>query len=157
MQAAGGRKTYNFVWEVRPDGMESIIQSGWLRASHRGLRDDATELRPVKSHYEEDVSPIEADQWTELRVEVMPHGHVLRAGSRLRLVVDTPGDSMASWRFLLTDFDEPPTYTVGHDAEHASSIVLSVIPGLDVPPERPLCNALRGQPCREYVPMGSED
>ncbi len=142
------------ITEVRPDGMESIIQSGWLRASHRGLRGDATELRPVKSHREEDVAPLTPDAWTELRVEVMPHGHVLRAGSRLRLVIDTPGDSMASWRFLLTDFDEPPTYTVGHDAEHPSSLVLSVIPDVDVPTDLPLCNALRGQPCREYLPEG---
>ena len=31
------------------------------------------------------------------RVEIMPFGHVFRAGSRIRLIVDTPGDSMASW------------------------------------------------------------
>ena len=142
------------ITEVRPDGMESIIQSGWLRGSHRGLRDDATELRPIKSHRERDVAPMEPDTWTELRVEIMPHGHVLRAGSQLRLVVDTPGDSMASWRFLLTDFDVPPTYTVGHDAEHPSSIVLSVIPDVDVPTDLPPANALRGQPYREYLPIG---
>jgi len=142
------------ITEVRPDGLESIIQSGWLRASHRALRDDATELRPVKSHYEQDVAPMQADVWTEMRVEVMPHGHVLRAGSRLRLVVDTPGDSMAEWRFLLTDFDEPPTYTVGHDAEHPSSVVLSVIPDVDVPTDLPTAHALRGQPFREYLPPG---
>ncbi len=141
------------ITEVRPDGMESIIQSGWLRASHRALRDDATELRPVKSHYEADIAPLEPNLWTEVRVEVMPHGHVLRAGSRLRLVVDTPGDSMARWRFLLSDFDTPPTYTLGHDAEHPSSIALSVIPDVEVPTERPPCHALRGQPCREYVPL----
>jgi putative CocE/NonD family hydrolase len=141
------------ITEVRPDGMESIIQSGWLRGSHRTLRDDATELRPIKTHREEDVSPMEPGVWTELRVEVMPHGQVLRAGSRLRLVLDTPGDSMALWRFLLTDFDEPPTYTVGHDAAHPSSLVVSVIPGLDVPPGSAPCHALRGQPCREYQPF----
>ena len=137
--------------EVRPDGLESIIQSGWLRASHRALRDDATELRPVKSHYRSDTAPLVPNEWTEVRVEVMPHGHVLHAGSRLRLVIDTPGDSMARWRFELTDFASPPTYTIGHDAEHPSSLVLSVLP-IDVPTERPPCHALRGQPCREYLP-----
>jgi uncharacterized protein len=138
--------------EIRPDGMETLIQSGWLRASHRALRSDATELRPVKSHYEADIAPLEPDTWTPVRVEVMPHGQVMREGSRLRLDIDTPGDSMASWRFLLTDFDEPPTYTIGHDAEHPSSLILSVVPDLDVPPERPPCYALRGQPCREHLP-----
>ena len=139
------------ITEVRPDGMETLIQSGWLRASHRALREDATELRPVKSHYEQDVAPLEPGVWTEVRVEVMPHGQVMRAGSRLRLVIDTPGDSMASWRFLLGDFDEPPTYTIGHDGEHPSSVALSVIPDLDVPPDRPEPHQLRGQPFREYL------
>ncbi len=136
--------------EVRPDGLEQLVQSGWLRASHRALRDDATELRPVKTHREEDVEPLVPGEWTELRIEVMPHGQVMRAGSRLRLIIDTPGDSMASWRFLLADFETPPTYTIGHSGERASSLVLSVIPGLDVPPERPECHRLRGQPCREF-------
>jgi len=139
--------------EVRPDGMESIIQSGWLRASHRVLRADATELRPVKSHYEEDISPIEPFEWTEVRVEIMPYGHVLRAGSQLRLVVDTPGDSMASWRFLLNAWDLPPVHEIAHHAVRPSSLVLSVLPGVAVPTELPPVNALRGQPFRVYEPL----
>ena len=139
--------------EVRADGMESMVQHGWLRASHRRLRDDATELRPIKSHYQEDVAPLTPDEWTLVRVEVMPFGHVFRAGSRMRLLIDTPGDSMARWRFKLTEFDSPPINTLGHDAERPSSVVLSLIPGLDVPPAQPECHALRGQPCREYAPV----
>jgi len=142
--------------EVRADGMESMVQHGWLRASHRILRDDATELRPIKSHYQEDVIPLTPSEWTEVRIEVMPFGHVFRAGSRVRLLIDTPGDSMARWRFKLTEYDTPPMITIGHDAEHPSSVVLSLIPGLDVPPEQPDCNALRGQPCREYAPLPNE-
>ncbi len=141
------------ITEVRADGMESMVQHGWLRASHRALRDDATELRPVKSHYEEDVVPLSPGEWTPVRVEVMPFGHVFRAGSRLRLLIGTPGDSMARWRFKLTEYDSPPTQLVAHDADRPSSVVLSLIPGLEVPPDQPECHSLRGQPCREYAPV----
>ena len=83
-------------------------------------------------------------------VELMPFSHIFRAGSQVRLVIDTPGASMARWNFALTDFDAPPTYSVGHDAVRPSSIVLPVIPGIEVPTELPECIRLRGQPCRTY-------
>ncbi len=140
--------------EIRADGEETLVQNGWLRASHRALRDDATELRPIKSHYAADIAPLVPGEWVEARVEIMPFGHVFRAGSRLRLSVDTPGDSQARWQFILTDFgDTPPTHTIGHDAMHPSSVVLPIIPDVEVPSAPPACGALRGQPCRAYVPL----
>jgi len=138
--------------EIRPDGMESYVQSGWLRASHRALRSDATELRPVKSHYKEDVELIVPGDWTVVRVELMPFGHIFRAGSRIGLSVDTPGDSRASWTFLLLEYDTQPTHDIAHDSARPSSVVLPVIPSVEVATEMPDCTALRGQPCREYVP-----
>ncbi len=71
--------------EVRPDGQEVLVQSGWLRASQRKLRADATELRPVKTHYLADIEPLVPGEWTPLRVEIMPFAHVFRAGSRAHL------------------------------------------------------------------------
>ncbi len=142
--------------EVRPDGFESLVQAGWLRASHRVLREDATELRPVKSHYEEDVLPLVPGEPTEVRVEVMPFAHPFRAGSRLRLTIDTPGGTMASWRFQLTDFEQPPTYTLSLGGEQASSLVLNAV-DVDVPTQLATCEALRGQPCREFLDPGLGD
>lgn len=141
------------VTEVRPDGKENLVQSGWLRASHRALRDDATELRPVKTHREEDVQPLVPGEWVLARVEIMPMGHIFRAGSRIRLIVDTPGFSMASWQFANAEFDTPPVIDIGHDAEHPSSVALPLINGVEVPTEMPACDALRGQPCRDYIPF----
>ena len=143
------------VSEVRPDGQESYVQSGWLRASREGLRADATELRPIHSQREEDVKALVPGEWTQLRVEIMPMGHIFRAGSRLRISVDTPGDSRASWRFRLLTFDTPPTIEIGHDAEHPSSVALPLVPGIQIPTALPACNALRGQPCRAYVPAAN--
>ena len=139
--------------EVRPDGEEMLVQSGWLRASHRALREDATELRPVKHHTEEAYELLTPGQWHEVRVEIMPFGHIFRAGSQIRLSVDTPGDSAARWFFILLDQDAEVVHTVGHNATQASSVVLPVIPSIAVTTDRPACNALRGQPCRTYTPL----
>jgi len=140
------------ITEVRPDGMESYVQVGWLRASHRILLEESTELRPSASHYKPDVLPLEPDAWNLVRVELMPVSHIFRAGSQIRILVDTPGDSMARWRYLLLEYDTPPHHRVAHDAAYPSSVALPLIPGIEVPTDLPPCNALRGQPCREYVP-----
>jgi len=132
------------------------VQSGWLRASHRALREDATELRPVKSHYEEDVAPLVSGEWNEVRVEIMPFAHIFRAGSRIRVAVDTPGDSRADWTFILLEYDSPPTHSVAHQEAYASSMALPVIPGVKIPTELPECSALRGQPCRDYQKFANQ-
>jgi predicted acyl esterase len=142
--------------EVRPDGQEVLVQSGWLRASHRALRADATELRPVKSHYLEDIEPLTPDEWTLVRVEIMPFAHVFRTGSRVRISVDTPGDSRTEWRFILLEQDASVTHAIGHDALRPSSLVLPIIPGIEVPVPLPACTSLRGQPCRPYQPLAME-
>lgn len=141
------------VTEVRVDGKESLVQAGWLRSSHRALRDDATELRPVKTHREEDVQPLLPGEWIFARVEIMPFGHIFRAGSRIRLTIDTPGFSTAAWQFANVEFETGPTIDIGHDAEHPSSVALPLVTGIEVPTEMPACDALRGQPCRDYIPL----
>src|SRR5690606_36389147 len=54
--------------EVRPDGMENYVQTGWLRASRRKL-DEAlsTELRPLPTHREVDAAPLPAGEFVPLR------------------------------------------------------------------------------------------
>ncbi|MCA9715284.1 MAG: CocE/NonD family hydrolase [Myxococcales bacterium] len=140
------------ITEVRPDNQEMYIQSGWLRASHRKIDDSrSTELRPVQTHLEEDAEPLTPGEWTFLRVEIFPFAHAFRAGSSLRVAIDDPGGTRAEWAFILHDFGgEEVKHAIGHDSEHASSIVFPVVPGIDVPTDLPACPSLRGQPCRTY-------
>ncbi len=138
--------------DVRPDGQEGYVQSGWLRASHRHLSDTSTELLPVHTHLEADAEDLAPGEWTEARILLMPFAHVFRAGSRIRVSVDTPGASRAEWQFILADLDDQVRHSVAHSSEQPSSVVLPIVSGVDVPTERPACNALRGQPCRDYVP-----
>ena len=140
------------VTEVRPDGTEIYVQSGWLRASQRALDDEAsTELRPVQTHLEADAAPLDDGELTLARVEVFPFAHPFRAGSRLRLTVDAPGGNRPVWAFDTT-ISDGETVTVGHGGRTPSRLVLAVVPGVDVPDPAPAaCGALRGQPCRTWV------
>lgn len=140
--------------EVRPDGTEIYVQSGWLRASQRAL-DSArsTELRPVQLHTKEASAPLPANEFTPVRVEIYPVAHPFRAGSRLRLSIDPPGANRAVWAFQTISAGE--TVTIAHDAEHPSSLVLSVIPNVTLPPAPPACGSIRLQPCRPYQPAGN--
>lgn len=138
--------------EVRPDGDETYVQAGWLRATHRQLSSEATELRPIKTHLEQDASPLPAGEWEEVRVEIFPFSHVFRAGSRIRIQVDTPGDARELWKFILDENEGVIRHQISHSASHPSSIVLPVIPGIVVPTPLPPCPSLRGQPCRTWDP-----
>lgn len=136
--------------EVRPDGLEMYVQSGWLRASQRALAPDATPLRPVKTHLEQDAAPLSTDAFNLARVEIFPFGHVFRAGSRIRLSVETPGGNRARWQFQLTDYGEEVRHAISHSVVYPSSVLLPVIPDVEVPSELPPCE-LRSQPCRPFA------
>ncbi|MEM9493626.1 MAG: CocE/NonD family hydrolase, partial [Myxococcota bacterium] len=141
--------------EVRPDGQEMYVQSGWLRASMRALAADASELRPTKTWREADVAALPSGQWSEARVELSAVGHAFRAGSRLRLSIDTPGASRAEWRFALKEMPSDTAISVAHSAAHPSSIALPVISDLAVPTPLPPCPSLRSQPCRAHQPYSN--
>jgi uncharacterized protein len=131
--------------EVRPDGQEMYVQSGWLRASRRSLHpSETTELRPVHTHLEAEAGPLPDGSPTLVRVELFPFAHAFRAGSQIRLTVDAPGGNRPVWQF--------DTIAAGEEVTiHGGSLALAVVPGLDVPATYPECGALRGQPCRAYT------
>ncbi|MDQ3544449.1 MAG: hypothetical protein M3431_11405, partial [Actinomycetota bacterium] len=59
------------VIEARADGTEVLVQSGWLRASHRALDEEAsTELHPVQTHLEADAAPLPAGELVPVRVDI---------------------------------------------------------------------------------------
>jgi len=137
--------------EVRADGFETYVQAGWLRATHRALdQSQATELRPVKTHLEADAAPLAAGEFVQARVEIHPFAHIFRAGSRIRLQIDTPGDNRELWKFMLLEYDNPATHTIAHSMTYPSSIVLPLIPLNPVESAPPPCPSLRGQPCRLF-------
>lgn len=149
--------------EVRPDGEEMFIQSGWLRASHRAL-DPArsTELVPFHTHQEADAQALVPGQMTPVRVALFPFAHVIRAGSRLRVNIEAPGGNQPFWMFDAGP--GPAVNEIGHSTTRPSSVVLPRVPDAqspDVPDQLPACQlagvstqavSLRNQPCRSYLP-----
>jgi predicted acyl esterase len=136
--------------EVRADGTEIYVQSGWLRASQRALAPSATALRPAHTNLESDAADLPAGELTPVRIELFPFAHPFRAGSRLRLTIDAPGGNRPVWQFDTIDNGE--TVTIAYDAQHPSKLVLPVVPGVDVPAAAPpACGSLRGEPCRPWV------
>jgi predicted acyl esterase len=138
--------------EVRPDGEETYVQSGWLRGSQRALDPAAsTELLPVQTHAKADVKPLSASEAQLVRVPLYPFAHAFRAGSRIRIVVQPPGGNRPAWAFAALPGPKP--VTVSRSAAQPSKVVLPVAAGVDVSTPLPACDTLRGQPCRPYQPL----
>jgi len=138
--------------EIRPDGQEMFVQSGWLRASVRKLGASSTELLPEPTYQEADAAPLVPGEWTSVRVGTAAFGHVFRKGSRIRISIDTPGDSRARWTFDLKPFTGDVQYDVAHSSMYPSSVVLPVLAGKSATTPLPPCPSLRGQQCRVYQP-----
>lgn len=138
--------------EVRPDGQERYLQSGWLRASLRKTAASATELWPEHTYRQPDEAMLVPGEWTLARVGIAGFSHVFRKGSKIRVTVDTPGDSRAAWLFALKPYPGKVVYDVGQSAMHASSVVLPVLPGVASTTPLPACPSLRAEQCRTYAP-----
>ncbi|UDY36777.1 CocE/NonD family hydrolase [Dermatobacter hominis] len=147
--------------EVRPDGKETFIQSGVLRAANRKVAEGSTDLLPLHSQLESDAEPLERNEWAEARVEVFPFAHIVRAGSRIRLSVHTPGGDRPRWSYIIDQQPDDTRIDVGHSAEHPSKLVLPLSPdllrGTPYPAALPPCPGLRGQPCRDFVAYENEE
>jgi predicted acyl esterase len=127
------------------------VQSGWLRTSARELDDaESTDLLPVPTYTRDDASPLPRDEFVPVRVPLFPFGHVFRADSQIRVVVQPPGGNRPRWAFDALDASSPTTNAIEHSPARPSRIVLNTV-DVDVTSPLPECGALRGQPCREYV------
>ena len=138
--------------EVRPDGKETFVQNGWLRASERKLDPhQSTLLAPVPTFRARDVAPLPKGRYAKLTVPLYYEGHAYRAGSRIRVTISAPNGTQPIWSFAQTVPRGHGTVSIGFSRRAASHLVLPVIPGVAVPTPLPPCPGLRGEPCRTYV------
>jgi hypothetical protein len=96
-------------------------------------------------------APLPIGEWAQVRVGTAGFAHAVRAGSRVRLSVDTPGGVRSEWRFANKTFDGTVTYEVGQDSAHPSQVVLPRLVGVKAQSPLPPCPSLRGQPCRAWM------
>ena len=143
--------------EVRPDGKETFVQNGWVRANERALDEaKSTELEPVLSLREADVAPMPADQFVPVTVPLYYEGHAYRAGSRIRVRISAPNGDQPIWSFSETEPAGTAEVEIGYGNGMPSRLVLPEVPGVDVPDQLPPCPGLRGEPCRDYVPFEND-
>jgi len=136
------------ITEVRPDGYEMLVQAGWLRASHRAIDStESSDVLPWHLYTLEDNADLPAGEFTQVDVEVFPVGHVFREGSKLRLIVDSPGGNRNLWAFDVL----PNDGTAIRVDPSASTLTLPFVSGIEVPEGLPDCEHTRSQPCRMWV------
>jgi predicted acyl esterase len=144
------------VSEVRPDGQEMYVQSGFLRASARALDTSAsTALEPVPTYVAADRHPLPAGTTSLVRIPILPINYVFRAGSKIRISITAPGGDRPAWEFDTPQTGGTVTDTLALGGAQASALVLPVVPGVSAPDPQPACPSLRGQPCRSYAAAGN--
>jgi uncharacterized protein len=141
------------VSEVRPDGKETFVQNGWLRANERKLDPQkSTLLEPVLSLRASDVQPMPHGKFAKVTIPLYYEGHTYRAGSRIRVTITAPNGDQPIWAFAETQPKGKASVSIAHSREMPSRIILPTVPGVSVPTGLPPCPGLRGEPCRDYQP-----
>jgi hypothetical protein len=142
------------VSEVRPDGKETFVQNGWVRADERKLdAQKSTKLEPVLSLREADVEPMPANEFVKVTIPLYYEGHAYRAGSRIRVTIAAPNGAQPIWDFEETEPAGKANVAIAFSKEDPSNLLLPVIPGVNVSSSLPPYPGLRGEPCRDYVPL----
>jgi predicted acyl esterase len=138
--------------EVRPDGKETFVQSGWVRTPGRKLdKKKSTELEPVLSLRERDEKPMPAGKYVPVTVPLYYQGHSYRTGSQIRVTISAPNGEQPIWGFAKAN-GAGSEISIAHSPDMPSRLLLPQVGGVDVSPDLPPCPGLRGEPCRDYVP-----
>ena len=141
------------VTEVRPDGKETFVQGGWLRASLRKLdKKKSTPLEPVLSLRRSDAARLPKGKFAKLTIPLYYQGHAYRAGSRIRVIISAVDGDQPVWAFAESrPVHGHPKVTVARSPSRPSRLLLPVAGGVAVPTGLPPCPGLRGEPCRTYT------
>lgn len=134
--------------EVRPNGDEMYITSGFLRASYRTLAKSSTIYAPVPIYTAAAAKLLTPGTAVSVRVPINPIAYTFRAGSKIRISISAPGGDRPSWEFgsLVTNGAVTNTVMFGK----GTSLVLPTVSNVTATDSQPACHSNRGQPCRTY-------
>jgi hypothetical protein len=145
--------------EVRPDGNETFVQNGWIRASERKLAttstnmfgQEPTPLEPIPTFLASDVTPMPAGEFVPVTIPLYFEGHVYRAGSQIRVTIAAPNGTQPIWSF---DHTQPEGGTanvsIAFGPSMPGNLTLPIVPAGKAPTALPPCPSLRNEPCRAY-------
>ena len=141
--------------EVRPDGTEFLVQTGVFAVKHRlGIDPERSGDFLVEYTYAaQSVEYLTPGEFVQVKVPIQPFTHAFRAGTRLRLVIDTPGRDNGFWEYDNPDYGGEVHHHIARDPEHPSRLVLPYVTNIAIPDPAPPCYSLRGIVCREWLPI----
>ena len=147
------------VSEVRPDGNETFVQNGWIRASERKLATTSTNMfgetptavEPIPTFLASDLQPMPAGEFVPVTIPLYFEGHAYRAGSRIRVTISAPNGTQPVWSFSKTQPEGGTAeVSIAFGPGMPASLTLPIVPGVSVPTGLPPCPSLRNEPCRPY-------
>jgi uncharacterized protein len=119
------------VWDVDPEGKETLLNSGWLRASHRELdKKKSREWLPVHTH--KNLKPVVPGKVYEFNIDIWPISNLFKVGHRVLLKIssaDDPPENLyqVGHEHLVSGVSN--TVTVYHNAQYPSHILVPVTRG----------------------------
>ncbi len=114
-----------YLEDIREGSYANYVTEGNLRASHRAMSPAPYENLGLPYHrsYAEDIADL-PDEPVELVFDLIPTSYVFDAGHRIRVTITGADKDTA----LTPQLDPPPTIQLYREADHASYIVLPIIP-----------------------------
>ncbi len=136
--------------EVRPDGQEMLISTGVQRASLRSV--DAAKSTATRPAFTDNRKvPLDGSTVT-VPVQILPMGHVFRAGSRIRIAIQAVGGDTERWAYNTVDPKGGSTLNTIHlGGAKPSSVTLTIAPQTGYPATFEACPST-GSPCRKWLP-----
>jgi putative CocE/NonD family hydrolase len=117
---------FAYLEEVDQNGVSTYITEGVLKASHRALSAPPWNIMGLPFHagHEQGLAPLPPGEPIEQVFDLQPTSNVFDAGHRIRVTI-TGADAD---NFNVPALDPAPTVSLYRSADHASYIVLPVIP-----------------------------
>ena len=119
------------LWDAAPDGKETCLTRGYLKASHRAL--DQEKSRPwFPVHTHTNPEPVVPGQIYRLDISFAPIANLFLAGHRIVLKISSADDDPESLFQVGMNHlcsQTPNTITVYHDARYPSHLLLPITRG----------------------------
>jgi predicted acyl esterase len=143
------------ITEVQPStGQEEYVTSGFLRSSNQVDNPDSTKLFTDPTYLGADAVNLSPTSYSLVKIPIDPIAHTFRPGTELRVVISAPGGDRPVWTFDTLDAGQQST--VGLGGATPSGLVVNEVSGVSATAVVPVCNSLRGEPCRAYQAEGNQ-
>jgi predicted acyl esterase len=119
------------LWDANPEGRETCLSRGWLKASHRQLDEKKSKpWHPVYTHT--NPKPLVPGQVYQFAIDLLPAANLFKAGHRIVLKIsgaDDEPESLSEVKMYHLCSQTPNTITIYHNAEYPSHLLLPITRG----------------------------